>query len=204
MVNLMSIHLEAEMRWSVWRPLSIYFLPELLRLRRSKGKEQRWVRGQRSGHSSYSDRCLWSFDGFILLNLLFFLQGMLSARICKSLNGIPVMKTNGVCFCVWAVWMFVVTVHVSDRTDCVFPLWCVCALIRTSAGPAALSASAPETAPVRCSLERCKQPPHLTTPHSLASLMLWTFGSHVLFSLCLCSVCSLRRLKEVKLTHWKK
>lgn len=81
--------------------------------------------------------------------------------------------------------MFVVTVHVSDRTDCVFPLWCVCALIRTFAGPATLSAGAPETAPVRCSLERCKQPPHLTTPHSLASLAVDVSLTCALLSLSL-------------------
>lgn len=159
----MSIDLEAEMRWSVWHLVSIYFLPELLLLRRSKGKEQRWVRGQRSGHDFHSGRCLKFFCFHSVESIVFFLQGMLSARICKSLDGIPLMKTNecafvclrspNVCGCD--------DLRVFDWTDCVFLLWCVCAFIRTFAGPAAVSAGAPETASVCCSLERCKQPLYL-------------------------------------------
>jgi len=113
----------------------------------------------------------------------FFLQGMLSARICKSL-----VEDSVVCVCVF------------DWTDCVFPLWCVCAVMRTFAGAAALSAGAPESASVCCSLERCKH--RLFTSSHIQSLC--TLPSPVLFSLYLSSVCSSRRLKEVKLTHWKK
>lgn len=111
----------------------------------------------------------------------FFLQGMLSARICKSLDdGIPLKTNECVCVNVNAVEML----RASDRTDRVFPLWCVCASVRTFAGAAAVSAGAPETASVRCSLERCKQPlsqPHTFTPVSLSADAVLTSALLFLF-----------------------
>lgn len=192
----MSIDLEAEMRWSVWHLVSIYFLPELLLLRRNKGKEQRWVWGQRSGHDFHSGRCLKFFCFHSVESIVFFLQGMLSARICKSLNGIPLMKS------VW-VWMFaavMICVCLTELTVCsrsgVFVLLLARVQVRR------LYQQALQKLPLSAALWKDVNSLFTSDIHSTR----FSFGCcpHQSSSLSISSVCSLRLLKEVKLTHWKK